>query len=98
MRACSRCYRLPFRTTYHLWLSHELITHGARAQKTDAGVKSPHLHGLLADIYEQEGTEETINEAINVIQHLRDDLDVIRAKYWEGRLKIATRRLEYIVC
>lgn len=82
---------------YDVWPFYQLLAYAGRAQKTDAGVKSGHLHGLLADIYEQEGTEETLNEAINVLQHLRDELDVVRAKYWEGRLKIAMRRLEYLV-
>lgn len=68
-----------------------------KLQKTDAGAKSQHLHGLLLDIYEQEGTEDALNETINILQHLRDDLDVIRAKYWQARVAVNTRRLEYVV-
>lgn len=48
-------------------------------------------------IYEQEGTEESLNQAINVLQHLRNELDEIRAKYWESRLRTATWRLGDLV-
>ncbi|CAM9131086.1 unnamed protein product [Ascophyllum nodosum] len=66
-------------------------------QKTKLGAKSPHVHSLLAEIYEREGTEEALNEAINALQRLRNELDVIRAKYWETRLRAVTRRLADLV-
>ena len=48
-------------------------------------------------IYEREGTEEALNEAINALQRLRNELDVIRAKYWETRLRAVTRRLADLI-
>lgn len=92
--------------------SHELSTSSASAllflplknpadaggvQKTGAGSKSPHLHSLLVEVYEREGTEDALNEAIDVLQFLRNELDVVRAKYWEARLRHVARRLGDLV-
>ncbi|CAM9831543.1 unnamed protein product [Pylaiella littoralis] len=61
-------------------------------QATEAGAKSPHVYSLLAEVYEEEGTEESLTKAMNALQHLRDSLDEVRARYWESRLRAATAR------
>ena len=43
-------------------------------------------------IYEKEGTEESLNEALNLLKCLRDQLDTVREKYWEKRIRAITRR------
>ena len=43
-------------------------------------------------IYEKEGTEESLNEALNLLKCLRDQLDTVREKYWEMRIRAITRR------
>ncbi|CBN76023.1 farnesyltransferase, CAAX box, alpha [Ectocarpus siliculosus] len=61
-------------------------------QKTEAGAKSPHVFSLLAEVYEKEGTEDSLKKAIAAFQHLRDTLDEVRARYWESRLRAAATR------
>jgi hypothetical protein len=58
----------------------------------------PHLHNLLAEIHEQEETEESLNAAIELLQTLRNEIDCVREKYWERRIVRATHKLERIVC
>eukprot|EP00611_Tribonema_gayanum_P004194 TRINITY_DN13387_c0_g1_i2.p1 TRINITY_DN13387_c0_g1~~TRINITY_DN13387_c0_g1_i2.p1 ORF type:complete len:328 (+),score=102.11 TRINITY_DN13387_c0_g1_i2:44-985(+) len=57
-----------------------------------------HLHHLLAEAHEQEGTEESLNTAIELLQKLRNDIDPVREKYWDRRIARATAKLERLVC
>ncbi|CAM9755080.1 unnamed protein product [Choristocarpus tenellus] len=68
-----------------------------KIKMTVGGQESSHLHNLLAEINEHEGTEESLNEAINILQRLRNELDSVRAQYWEGRLRRTTQRLSEVV-
>lgn len=52
---------------------------------------------ITRQIYEQEGTEESLNDAINALQSLRNEVDIIRAKYWEMRLRAVTQQLDGVV-
>eukprot|EP00903_Cladosiphon_okamuranus_P012558 g11759.t1 len=61
-------------------------------QKTETGEKSPHVYSILAEVYENEGTEESLSDAANALEHLRDSLDQVRARYWDSRLRAATAR------
>ncbi|CAM9277596.1 unnamed protein product [Laminaria digitata] len=63
-------------------------------QKTENGGKSSHVLSLLAEIYEKEGTEQSLNEALKLLKYLRDELDAVREKYWENRIRAVTRRLD----
>ena len=39
-----------------------------------------------------------MNAAIELLQKLRNEIDVIREKYWERRIVRATHKLEKVVC
>lgn len=38
-----------------------------------------------------------MNEAINILQLLRNEIDVMRTKFWEMRLRTVTQRLSDFV-
>lgn len=47
---------------------------------------------LRLQVYETEGTEESLSDAATAFEHLRDSLDEVRARYWDSRLCAATAR------
>lgn len=48
-------------------------------------VTSPHAASLLVDIYEQEGTPESVQEAQKLCETLETSLDSLHRKYWNYR-------------
>lgn len=45
-------------------------------------------------VYEKEGTEQSLNEALSLLKCLRDQLDTVRENYWDNRIRAVTRRLD----
>jgi len=48
-------------------------------------ITSPHVVSLLVDIYEQEGTKESIKTALELCSSLETSLDTLHRKYWVYR-------------
>jgi len=50
-------------------------------------ITSPHVSSLLVDIYEQEGTKESLQEGLTLCNELEVTLDNIHRKYWSFKAK-----------
>ncbi|CAM9456047.1 unnamed protein product, partial [Chrysoparadoxa australica] len=44
------------------------------------------LQNTLAEVYEAENSEESLNAALELLQRLRNESDAIRCKHWEQRI------------
>jgi len=54
-------------------------------EKKNKFITSSHVLSFLVDIYEQERTKDSLNEAIALVTQLEDIVDTLHCKYWAYR-------------